>query len=62
MFTIDSGLDPIMKNKWKAQMQMWEQIAIEGEFDRVPLPPLEIEFPAAFDMFEEPANEIWNRR
>ncbi len=62
MTTINYGLDPIVNKKWTAEMQMWAGIAIEGEFEKDPLPPLEIELPAAFDMFEEPANEIWNRR
>ena len=46
----------------RAEMQMWAEIAIEAEFDRDPLPPLDFETAAAFDMFEEPANEIWKRR
>ena len=64
MIAINSGRDTVVKNKWTAEMQMWAEIAIEAEFDRDPLPPLDFEMPAAFDMdmFEEPANEIWNRR
>lgn len=48
----------------RAEMQAWAEIAIEAEFDKAPLPPLDFEIAAAldFDMFEEPANEIWNRR
>lgn len=62
MLTINSGHDTVVKNKWTAEMQLWAEIAIEAEFDRDPLPPLDFETAAAFDMFEEPANEIWNRR
>lgn len=61
MDTIYSEKIPVNYD-WQAEMQMWAEIAIEAEFDKVPLPPLDFKTTAALDMFEEPANEIWNRR